>query len=99
KDFHLSRFAALSAAPVPHKPCRRHDPLCPLLTSALRSGCLSTASVAEATQDRSPGVISAAFRAQSPDLRFASLMDMDFAVSCPLVRCSRLISEIGRAHV
>src|SRR5207244_9501071 len=62
--------------------------------SALRSGCLSTASVAEATQDRSPGVISAAFRAQSPDLRFASLMDMDFAVSCPLVRRSRLISGI-----
>src|SRR5712691_2881318 len=46
------------------------------------------------TQNRSPGVISAAFRAQSPDLRFASLMDMDFAVSCPLVRRSRLISGI-----
>jgi hypothetical protein len=37
------------------------------------------------------GVISAAFRAQSPGLRFASLMDMDFAVRCPLVRRSRLI--------
>src|ERR1700678_3602686 len=55
---------------------------------------LSTTSVAEATQDRSPGVISAAFRAQSPDLRFASLMDMDFAVSCPLVRRSPLISGV-----
>src|SRR6266851_4261527 len=39
-------------------------------------------------------VISAAFHAQSPDLRFASLMDMDFAVSSPLVRRSRLISGI-----
>src|SRR6516162_5596101 len=61
------------------------------LTSALRSGCLSTSLVAHATQDRSPGVISAAFRAQSPSLRFAALMDMDFAVRCPLVRRSRLI--------
>jgi hypothetical protein len=66
--------------------------LCPLLTSAPRSGCLSTASVAEATRNRSPGVSSAAFRAQSPDLRFAPLMEMDFAVSCPLVRRWRLIS-------
>src|SRR5262249_20840104 len=47
---------------------------------------------AEATQSRSPGVSSTAFRAQSPDLRFAPLMDMDFAVSSPLVRHSRLIS-------
>src|SRR5207245_895013 len=57
-----------------------------MLTSALRSGGLSTTSVAEATPSRSPGVSSTAFRAQSPNLRFASLMDMDFAVSCPLVR-------------
>jgi hypothetical protein len=65
----------------------------PLLTSALRSDRLSTASVAAATQSRSPGVSSAAFRAQSPDLRFASLMDMDFAVSWPLVRRWRLVSD------
>src|SRR5271167_473831 len=45
-----------------------------------------------ATQSRSPGVSSTVFRAQPPDLRFASLMDMDFAVSCPLVRRSRLVS-------
>src|ERR1039457_2343211 len=45
------------------------------------------------TRSRSPGVSSTAFRAQSPDLRFAPLMDMDFAVSCPLVRHSRLISD------
>src|SRR5215470_10454600 len=63
-----------------------------MLTSAPWSDCLSTASVAEATRSRSPGVSSAAFRAQSPNLRFAPLMDMDFAVSCPLVRHSRLVS-------
>src|ERR1700737_2913824 len=58
---------------------------------ALRSGCLAACSVAEATRSRSPGVSSVTFRAQSPDLRFASLMDMDFAVSGPLVRRSRLV--------
>src|SRR6516164_8984042 len=63
----------------------------PLLTSALRSDRLSTASVAVATRGRSPGVSSAAFRAQSPNLRFASLMDMDFAVGGPLVRRLRLV--------
>ncbi len=40
--------------------------LCPLLTSDLLV--------------RSPEVSSAAFHAQSPNLRFAFLMDMDFAV-------------------
>jgi len=45
------------------------------------------------TRSRSPGVSSTAFRAQPPDLRFAPLMDMDFAVSRPLVRHSRLISD------
>src|SRR5437588_5372955 len=63
-----------------------------MLTSAPRSGRLTTTSVAEATRSRSPGVSSAVFRAQSPNLRFAPLMDMDFAVSCPLVRHWRLIS-------
>ena len=63
-----------------------------MLTSALRSGGLTTTSVAEATPSRSPGVSSTAFRAQPPNLRFAPLMDMDFAVSCPLVRRWRLIS-------
>src|ERR1035441_7332957 len=53
---------------------------------------LSTASVAEATRSRSPGVSTAAFHAQSPDLRFAPLMDMGFAVSCPLARPGRLLS-------
>src|SRR5208282_5482012 len=35
---------------------------------------------------------SVAFHAQLPDLRFASLMNMDFATSRPLVQRSRLIS-------
>src|SRR5260370_1899634 len=76
---------------VPRQPCRRHNLIRPLLTSAPRSGCPAVFSVAEATRDRSAGVISAAFRALSPNLRFASLMDMDFAVRCPLVRCLRLV--------
>jgi hypothetical protein len=33
-----------------------------------------------------------AFSAQPPDLRFASLMDMEFTTSCPLVRRWRLVS-------
>src|ERR1019366_3359995 len=73
--------------------CRRRDLICPLLTYAPWSGRLSTTSVAEATRSRSPGVSSTVFCAQPPDLRFASLMDMDFAVSCPLVRRSRLVSD------
>src|SRR5262250_89349 len=62
-----------------------------MLTAAPRSGRLPTTSVAEATQSRSPGVSSAAFRAQSPNLRFAPLMDMAFALRCPLGQCSRLV--------
>src|SRR5712671_1881643 len=46
----------------------------------------------ETTQGRSPGVSSIAFGAQPPDLRLALLMDMDFAIRCPLVRRSRLVS-------
>ena len=79
---------------VPHEPRRRHGLICPMLTSALRSDCLSTASVAEATQSRSPGVSSIAFCAQSPNLRSAYLMDMGFAVSRPLALRSRLVSDI-----
>ncbi len=63
-----------------------------MLTSALRSGSLATTSVATATPGRSPGVSSVTFCAQSPNLRFAPLMDMDFAVSCPIVRRWRLVS-------
>jgi len=48
--------------------------------------------VDSATHDRSPEVSSTAFRAQPPNLRFAPLMDMGFAVSCLLARCLRLLS-------
>jgi hypothetical protein len=44
------------------------------------------------TQNRSPGVIPATFRAQSPDLHFPFLMNMDFAKPRPLVQRWRLIS-------
>src|ERR1700680_311243 len=46
----------------------------------------------EATPGRPPGVSSIAFGAQPPDLRFAPLMDMDFAIRRPLVRRLRLVS-------
>jgi hypothetical protein len=53
---------------------------------------LGSRSRVAATQDRSPGVIPAAFHAQSPDLRFPPLMNMDFAKQGWLVRRWRLIS-------
>src|SRR6202007_561085 len=63
------------------------------MPAAPRSGDLSIASVAlRATRSRPPGVSSIAFGAQPPDLRFAPLMDMDFAIRCPLVRRWRLVS-------
>ena len=40
------------------------------------------------TPDRSPGVSPAAFLAHPPDLQPWPLMDMDFAIPCPLVRPS-----------
>src|SRR5437588_2417406 len=43
------------------------------------------------TACRSPEVSSTAFHAQPPHLRSVPLMDMDFAVTCPLVRHSRLV--------
>src|SRR6201987_5496327 len=43
------------------------------------------------TRRGSPGVSSVAFCAQLPNLRFTSLMDMDFAIRCPLGRRLRLI--------
>src|SRR5580765_8118177 len=60
---------------------------CPALWSPL--GSLSRVA---ATQNRSPGVIPAAFHAQSPDLHFPFLMDMDFAKPCWLVPRWCLIS-------
>jgi hypothetical protein len=76
----------------PPEQCAAQRTICPLLTSDPRSDCLATVSVAETTRSRSPGVSSIAFCAQSPDLRSAYLMDMGFAVSCPLALRSRLVS-------
>ena len=76
----------------PPDSCAAQRTIRPQLTSALRSDRLTAPSVAEATQSRSPGVSSIAFGAQPPDLRFASLMDLDFAMCRPLVRRLRLIS-------
>ncbi len=52
------------------------------------------------TCDRPPEVSLTASRAQPPDLRSVSLMDLDFAVNGQLVRHSRLISDFcSSAHV
>ena len=62
------------------------------------------------THSRSPEVISTAFRTQPPDLQPVPLMDMGFAVICPLARhrmpqirflyidsyvCSTLLSDLA----
>ena len=60
---------------------------CPAVRSPL--GSLSRVAT---TQNRSPGVIPAAFHAQSPDLHFPFLMNMDFAKQGRLVQRWRLIS-------
>ena len=44
------------------------------------------------TCNRSPEISSIAFHAQPPNLRFASLIDMGFAIIGPLARHSRLRS-------
>ena len=43
------------------------------------------------TPSRSPEVSSTAFRAPPPNLRFASLMELGFAITGPLARRSRLL--------
>ena len=64
--------------------------LCPLLTSALRSGRLATSSVPQSgTQRRPPEVNPTAFTARPPDLPPRSLMTVDFAISSSLVRPGR----------
>src|SRR5262249_47760541 len=54
-------------------------------------GLFSLSAEADQQQRRSPEVSSTVFHAQPPNLRSASLMDMDFVVPRPLVRRSRLI--------
>ena len=79
---------------LPEQRAAQHT-LHPLLTSALRSDCLSALSVAEATQGRSPGVIPAAFCTQSPNLRVASLMEYGLRGTLParptLTPCIRFL--------
>ena len=49
-------------------------------------------SPAVGTRRRPPAISSTAVRTRPPNLRSASLMDLGFAVSCPLARRSRLVS-------
>ncbi len=56
----------------------------------IRMGC-PTPSHESVTDGRSPEVSSTAFRASPPNLRFASLMEMGFAITGPLARRSRLL--------
>src|SRR3981081_986016 len=81
---HLSVRSASLALPTT-RPTTPSADFCP----AVRMPC-GTLSRRSDTEQIS-WVSSAAFRAPSPGLRFASLMDMDFAVSGPLVRRSRLV--------
>jgi hypothetical protein len=61
--------------------------LCPLLTSAVRSGSIPRPSVSVPRQNgRSPEVSSTAFRTRPPDLPPLPWMDLDFVVASPLVR-------------
>jgi len=72
--------------------------LCPLLTPTVCSGTITGLSVPcrpwpAGTHRRSPGVSSCTFGAQPLDLRLWSLMEMDFVLSCALVRPQRLLSS------
>jgi hypothetical protein len=72
--------------------------LCPLLTPAVCSEVIPGLLVPgtpwpTGTHRRSPGVSSCAVGAQPLDLRLWSLMDMDFVLSCALVRPQRLVSS------
>ena len=72
--------------------------LCRLLTPTVCSEAITDLSVPctprpAGTYRRSPGVSSCAFGAQPLDLRLWSLMDMDFVLSCALVRPQRLLSS------
>lgn len=60
--------------------------------AAVREPLGSLSPCSSGTRHRPPEVSSTAFRAQPPDLRSAPLMDTDFAIRCPLVRRSRLLS-------
>jgi hypothetical protein len=59
---------------------------------SLVEGSRDPSSLEFETMSRSPEVSLTAFHAQPPDLRFAPLMEMDFAVIGQLVRRLRLTS-------
>jgi hypothetical protein len=63
----------------------------PLLTSAMRSEHLAMSSVTSyfVTHSRSPVISSTAFHARPPDLPPVPLIDMGFAICCPLARHRR----------
>ena len=62
----------------------------PLLTSAARSRRITPPSVPNPGQySRSPAIRLTAFNAQPPNLQPAPLMDVGFAIFCPLARCRR----------
>ena len=83
-------IAALLAIPPFGPSADRSRLLCPLLTSAPRSGRLAARSVPIAgTRRRPPEVRSTAFAARPPDLPPRSLMAVDFAIICSLVRPGR----------
>jgi hypothetical protein len=91
----LSRFSLSTDCFSPFervsRSTNRRRILRPLLTSAVWSENLAVLSVSNSGQNgRSPEVSVSAFHAQPPNLRFAPLMDLDFAVNCQLVRRSRL---------
>ncbi len=74
----------------PPDSCAAQRTICPLLTSAPRSTLLSAGSVRQTGQrHRSPEVSSTAFTAHPPNLPPRSLMTVDFAISCSLVRPAR----------
>ena len=87
---HRSRLGLSVAPPFGleclNQPCRLHGLLCPLLTPAPRSGPLAVPSAKVGTWRRPPWVSSIAFPAPLPNLQPWPLMNMDFAVRCPLVR-------------
>ena len=65
--------------------------LCPMLTSAPWSGRLTATSVAEATWNRFPWGKFSHFPCTVAESTFRTLMDIDFAVSRPLVRYGGLL--------
>jgi hypothetical protein len=70
----------------PPDQCAARRTLCPLLTSATRSGDLAVSSVHQWTRRRSPEVSLTTFTAHPPDLQPGPLMGMDFVTFCSLVR-------------